>query len=85
MLKGGFGLVDAPNLFTSRAGQVLKKESVIPTVADPKVYVFFEAGRLALALRAHMDDSKLTCGPERIGWAHEALKKVFGHRSSEQM
>ena len=39
MLKGGFGLVDAPNLFTTRVDQVFRAASLPPTITDPKIYV----------------------------------------------
>ena len=39
MLKGGFGLIDAPNLFTTRVDTVFKEHGVRPTRADPKLYV----------------------------------------------
>ena len=35
MLKGGFGLIDAPKLFTMKADKVLKQENIKPTVSDP--------------------------------------------------
>ena len=37
MLKGGFGLVDAPNLFTTRVDQVFRGASIPPTLTDPKI------------------------------------------------
>ena len=38
MLKGGFGLVDAPNLFTTRVDNILKAEGMFATKIDPKIY-----------------------------------------------
>ena len=37
MLKGGFGLIDAPNLFTSRVGGILVAKGIRRTCSEPKV------------------------------------------------
>ena len=39
MLKGGFGLIDAPNLFTSRVDEILVAKNIKPTCSEPKVYL----------------------------------------------
>ena len=39
MLKGGFGLIDAPNLFTSRANEIFVEKGLKPTCAEPKIYL----------------------------------------------
>ena len=43
MLKGGFGLVDAPNLFTTRVDNILKSVGMFATTVDPKIYVLMSS------------------------------------------
>ena len=43
LLKGGFGLVDAPNLFTTRVDNILKKAGMFATTVDPKIYVLMSS------------------------------------------
>ena len=45
MLKGGFGSVDAPNLFTTRVDNILKKAGMFATKVDPKIYVLMQRAR----------------------------------------
>ena len=39
MLKGGFGLIDAPQLFTSRVNEVFISNGARPTCSEPKIYL----------------------------------------------
>ena len=78
MLKGGFGLIDAPNLFTSRVDAVMRAVHLLPTHADPKFYVKHEKGQLVLVVSAHMDDFKATGCRDLLNWLHGILKKHFG-------
>ena len=39
MLKGGFGLIDAPNLSTSRVDEIFVAHGAKPTTAEPKIYL----------------------------------------------
>ena len=39
MLKRGFGLIDAPNLFTSRVDEILVAKGIKPTCSEPKIYL----------------------------------------------
>ena len=85
MLKGGFGLVDAPNLFTSRADAVFRAAGIPPTLTDPKIYLKHkDAGpvngskQLVLMLSAHMDDFKATGETEELKTLHGILSKEFG-------
>eukprot|EP00959_Pyramimonas_sp_CCMP1952_P282139 5897318-Pyramimonas_sp.AAC.1 len=43
-----------------KADQVLKKESIHPTISDPKIYLKFENGHLVLLVSTYMGDSKAT-------------------------
>ena len=45
MLKGGFGLVDAPNLFTTRVDHILKSAGMFATKVDPKIYVLMSTSK----------------------------------------
>ena len=79
MLKGGFGLVDAPNLFTCRVDQVFKENDIKPTLADQKIYMYFDKQhKLQLLVSAHMDDFKATGQMETLKWLHSILCKHFG-------
>ncbi len=60
LLKGGFGLVDAPNLFTTRVDHVLKTKHIAATISDPKMYDEHDKKVLSLMASAHMDDFKVT-------------------------
>ena len=39
MLKGGFGLIDAPQLFTNKVDEVFISYGVRPTCTEPKIYL----------------------------------------------
>ena len=80
MLKGGFGLIDAPNLFTSRVHQVFIAEGIQPTTADEKIYVYHDKdGKLSLVVSAHMDDFKATGQKTTLEWLHSIICKHFGN------
>ena len=49
MLKGGFGLVDTPNLFTTRVDVVLKEAGMYATHLDPNIYVLREKQAMVLS------------------------------------
>ena len=78
MLKGGFGLIDAPNLFTTRVDQVFRKAGIPPTLTDPKIYVRHRDRQLQLMSSAHMDDFKATGEEEELRQLHGLLSKEFG-------
>ena len=89
MLKGGFGLIDAPNLFTSRVNEVFVAHGVHPTCAEPKIYLRRSSGvkaargessgsspgDLDLMVSAHMDDFKSTGPQPELDWLHGILSK----------
>ena len=77
MLKGGFGLVDAPNLFTQRADSVLKESGIMPTTVDPKVYVSHVNNKLVLHLSAHMDDFDSTGPQEQLDYLLSILSVLL--------
>ena len=78
MLKGGFGLIDAPSLFTRRVDAVFKAEALVPTTSEGELYVKHEANCLTLMTSAHMDDFQATGTIEKLTWLHNLLKKHFG-------
>eukprot|EP00959_Pyramimonas_sp_CCMP1952_P348546 7301508-Pyramimonas_sp.AAC.1 len=78
MLKGGFGLIDAPNLFTMKADKVLKQENIRPTISYPKIYLKFEKGKLVLMVSTHMDDYKPIGEKMTLISFHTMLQKHFG-------
>ena len=78
MLKGGFGLMDAPQLFTTKVDVTLKKHGMFPTHADKKIYIKHENGVLVLICSAHMDDFKATGDMKWLEWLQNLLQKDFG-------
>ena len=60
MLKGGFGLADAPNLFTTRVDNVFKQQSLLPTMTDQKIYLKHATTRL-IYLCVFVDAVAFTC------------------------
>ena len=79
MLKGGFGLADAPNLFTNRVDQIFRQEGLRPILSDGKIYVRHnEQGQLILQVSAHMDDFKGTGERAQLEWLRNLLRRHFG-------
>ena len=78
MLKGGFGLIDAPNLCTSRVDEIFVAEQLKPTCAEPKIYIKMDNAKLNLMVSAHMDDFKGTGPQQSLNWLREILSKAFG-------
>ena len=78
MVKGGFGLVDAPNLFTTRVDNIFKEHMIKATLADQKMYLFHVKSILQMMISAHMDDFKATGSMDMLKWLHSLLAKAFG-------
>ena len=80
MIKGGFGLVDAPNLFTTRVDHVLKTKLINSTISDPKMYLEHDKAKaLQLMVSAHMDDFKSTGEPANMKALQKTLADAFGN------
>ena len=94
MLKGGFGLIDAPNLFTNKVDEVFIAHGARPTCSEPKIYIkttphhgsnsrvggAYGASHpvMSLMVSAHMDDFKSTGPQAELNWLREILSKAFG-------
>ena len=83
MLKGGFGLADAPNVFTNRVDNVFKAVELMPTLSEGKVYVKHKRAHngekvLTPMVSAHMDDFKATGEQHNLQWLRDLLKRHFG-------
>eukprot|EP00959_Pyramimonas_sp_CCMP1952_P375852 7872279-Pyramimonas_sp.AAC.1 len=85
MLKGGFGLIDAPNLVAMKADKVLKQENIKPTISDLKIYLKFENGKLMLMVSTHIDDYKATGERPTLIQFHKMLQKHFGNDAKLNM
>ena len=83
MLKGGFGLKDAPRMWRIRLGQELEKFGMKPLQADKSIYckwreVGAEHFELTLILSTHVDDLKGGGRPEEVTALINQLEKSFG-------
>eukprot|EP00971_Amphidinium_carterae_P002430 48065-Amphidinium_carterae.1 len=83
MLKGGFGLKDAPRLWTMKVDKVFRSEGLSPLLGDEKLYALHRSSQkgareLALLVSAHMDDFKTAADSATQDWFHNMLKKHFG-------
>merc|ERR1711923_292913 len=94
MLKGGFGLIDAPNLFTKKVGEVFIAIGAKPTMTEPKIYLkagsnhetvsrsrgcsATSAAAPVLMISAHMDDFKATGARSELNWVRETLSRACG-------
>ena len=59
MLKPGYGLKDAPRLWSKRLRKCLENMMLKPLHVDPQTYVLHEGGQLRCILTVHVDDLKL--------------------------
>ena len=74
-MEGDYGLVDAPNLFTTQVDGVFKEENLKPTLTDATLYVSHMRQTLELMVSAHMDYFKATAPMERLQWLRALLEK----------
>ena len=58
MLRGGFGLKDAPRLWQLMLQQALERAGGRSLVSEPKLYVFEFQGQLQMIMSSHVDDLK---------------------------
>ena len=72
MIKGGFGLKDAPRMWRKRLHQLLTEYGMKALQSDNSVYCLWSSGRLVLILSTHVDDLK-------GGGTEEATKGLFSH------
>ena len=79
MLKGGFGLIDAPMLFTKRVEAVFRESEIYPTTSETKLYVHHANEALDLMTSAHMDDFEATGPSDKLEWLLSVLRKHFGN------
>ena len=77
LLKPGFGLKDAPRLWSLALRKVLTKIGLKPTKVDAQLYVKHSEGKLVLLASVHVDDLKLTGLPTEISAAIKSLEQAF--------
>jgi hypothetical protein len=65
LIKGVYGLKDAPRAWRIKLDQVLRALGGHPLAVDPCVYIWFDGKRLTMALSAHVDDLK-GCGMSEV-------------------
>eukprot|EP00971_Amphidinium_carterae_P331793 6465576-Amphidinium_carterae.1 len=84
MLKGGFGLKDAPRLWTRKCTKDFATANILPLHSDEKVYVRHIKGQLNLILSAHMDDFKVACSEATHKEFLLFMKKHYGEDVKHQ-
>lgn len=58
MLRGGFGLKDAPRLWQNMLQDVLERIGVVSLTAEPKFDVYRQNNDIRLVMTSHVDDLK---------------------------
>ena len=71
LVRPGFGLKDAPRLWSLALQQALREEGWHPTQSDPQLYLKHQQGKLIGICSAHVDDLKGAAEE----WVREALMK----------
>ena len=77
MLKPGYGLKDAPRLWSKRLQQCLLELGLKPLKMDPQTYVAHAGKDLRCLLTVHVDDIKITGALQTIKDVLECLQKSF--------
>ena len=77
MLKPGFGLKDAPRLWSLALQKVLTKIGLKAVRVDSQLFVKHAEGRLVLLVSVHVDDLKMTGVPAQIKQALSLLEQAF--------
>ena len=78
LLKPGFGLKDAPRMWSLALSRVLAAAGVLPTRVDPQLYVKHNAlGELLILLSVHVDDLKITGRHDEVDALLALLNKEF--------
>ena len=77
MLRGGFGLKDAPRLWQKVLDQELLKMGCRPMKVDPQLYVMFHNGDMVLIISCHVDDIKGAGTPEAQAKLLSCLERLF--------
>lgn len=78
MLRAGFGLKDAPRLWNRLFTRVLRRCNMVPTKADPQLFLRHDDDCLTMILSTHVDDLKGAGTDERRKELIALLKKEFG-------
>jgi len=76
MLRGGFGLKDAPRLWQKMLQMVLERAGGRSLISEPKLYVFYTGSKLRLIMSSHVDDLK-------GGGDEEERERVLAHLEKE--
>ena len=78
MLRGGFGLKDAPRLWQLRLQQALERAGGRSLVSEPKLYVFEFQGQLQMIMSSHVDDLKGAGDDNTRSRVLKMLEQEFG-------
>ena len=79
LLRGGFGLKDAPRLWQKKLQTILEKAGGRSLVTEPKLYVFNDPeGNLNMVLSSHVDDLKGGGEPSCCERVMKILEEAFG-------
>ena len=77
LLKGGYGLKDAPRLWKRKLERFLRARHGQQSMWDSCIWLWFKDGRLVLILSTHIDDLKGAGEPVVARDLYEALTKEF--------
>ena len=78
MLRGGFGLKDAPRLWQKMLQIVLERTGAKSLSTDAKLYVYCRDGKLRLVMSSHVDDLKGAGEDDERERVLKLLEKEFG-------
>ena len=78
MLRGGFGLKDAPRLWQKMLQMVLERTGVVSLTIEAKLYVLRKDGQIRLVMSSHVDDLKGGGDDETRTLILTCLEKEFG-------
>ena len=79
LVKGVYGLKDAPRAWRIKLDIVLQKLGGKPMKSDPCLYIWHtKQGTLYCVMSTHVDDLKITGRPDKVKFLIELLEKEFG-------
>ena len=77
MIRPGYGLKDAPRLWSLALKRALTAMHMTSCKADPELHVLHENGWLALIMSTHVDDLKFGGTPEKTAQLLKHLENQF--------
>ena len=79
LIKGVYGLKDAPRVWRTTLDMLLKKIKAVPMKSDPCLYMWHDSrGTLLCIASTHVDDLKLTGNDDTVKWIITEMEKEVG-------